>query len=62
MYDVRSVQWVDLCHKTKRFLSWPQLAEKDMQKHPGKQAEGIHISKSYISYPEDAMLSQLTQQ
>lgn len=55
--DLRSVQWVGLCHKTKRCLSLPQLAEEDMQKQPGKQAEGIYISKAYTRYLEDAMVS-----
>lgn len=51
VYDVMSVQWVDLCHRTKRCLSWPQLAEEEIRKQPGKQAEGIHITKTYTSYP-----------
>lgn len=41
--DLRRVQRVDLCHKTKRCLSLPRLAEEEMQKQPGKQAEGIYI-------------------
>lgn len=41
---------------TKRCLSSPQLAEEETQKQPGKQAEDIHISKAYTSYPEDAMV------
>lgn len=60
MYDVRSVHWVYLHHKTKRCLSCPQLAEEEIQKQPGKQAEGIQIAKAYTSYPEDAMVSQVT--
>lgn len=36
---MRSVQWVDLHHKTKRCLSLPQLAEEEIQKQHGKQAE-----------------------
>lgn len=60
--DLRSVQWVGLCHKTKRCLSLPQLAEEEMQKQPGKQAEGIYISKAYTGYLEDAMVSQVTRQ
>lgn len=62
MYDVRSVQWVDLHHKTKSFLSWPQLPEEEIQRQPRKQAEDIHINKDYTSYAEDAMVSQVTQQ
>lgn len=57
---MRSVHWVDLRHKTERYLSCPQLAEEEIQKQPGKQAEGIHITKAYTSYPEDAMVSQVT--
>lgn len=49
VYDMRSVQWVDLRHKTKRFLFWPQLAEEEIQEQPGKQAEGIHITEAYAS-------------
>lgn len=58
--DLRRVQWVDLCHKTKRCLSLPRLAEEEMQKQPGKQAEGIYIAKAYTGYLEDAMVSQVT--
>lgn len=53
VYDVTSDQWVDLCHRTKRCLSWPQLAEEEIQKQPGKQAEVIRITKAYTSYPAD---------
>lgn len=60
VHDVMSVQWVDLCHRTKRCLSWPQLAEEEIQKQSGKQAEGIHITKTYTNYPEDAVVSQAT--
>lgn len=56
-YDVRSIRWVDLYHKTKRCLSSPQLAEEEIQKQRGKQAEGIYISKAYTGYLE---VSQVT--
>lgn len=60
VYDMRSVQWVDLYHKTKKCLSSSQLAEEEIQKQHGKQAEGIYISKAYTGYLEDAMVSQVT--
>lgn len=42
--SVKHIQWLDLCHKTKKFLSWPRLAEEEIKKQPGKQAEGIHLT------------------
>ncbi|TRZ10655.1 hypothetical protein HGM15179_016448 [Zosterops borbonicus] len=37
-----------------------KLAEEEIQKQPGKQDEGIHITNDYTSYPEDAIVSQVT--